>query len=86
MRMIVIEHPGSVKVGPRIDVNARCARRLLGVWTASMAPDLGIDQIVSTDGSAVILKLRGDLDIVGAVVLRSYLVGIETGTLAFVEN
>src|SRR4051794_25268823 len=42
-----------------------------------MASDFGIDQILSSDGSAVILKLRGDLDVIGARVLRSFLAEIQ---------
>jgi anti-anti-sigma factor len=41
-----------------------------------MSPRLTVDRIASTDGSAVILAVRGDLDYRGAAVLRSALAAL----------
>lgn len=44
-----------------------------------MSPALVIDRIASTDGSAVILTVRGDLDYRGAATLRSALAAVGAG-------
>jgi anti-anti-sigma factor len=42
-----------------------------------MASDLGIDRIAGADGSTVILKVRGDLDLGGAATLRACLARLD---------